>query len=287
MNTISSPSAENETRGIESVQEIDPQEFFKEFIARNRPLIMTGMMTRWSAMKRWSFEFFRDLQSEESVLLEEGNVMQEKTSFRKESFSDYISKLINDSESGERKAYLSVFPLFDQFPHLRNDVDFSILDQFKLKSTAVGWIGPAGTVTGYHIDWGDNILAQICGRKCLHLVAPEETASMYVSKKFDHGTTISEVDLHAVDESRFPKFREATHHKIILHPGQMVFIPRGWWHHVESLDRSISVSNIGYDIKGILFDVIPHRIKQNLHDAGLWKCDCTCHIEKEGKWIKK
>ena len=214
--------------------------------------------------------------------------MQDDTQFRKASFSDFIEQLMSEeSEEQKNKAYLSVFRIFDEFPELRDDVDFSILDANKVKSSTSGWIGPAGTVTGYHIDWGDNILAQISGRKCLHLASPEDNDNMYISRKFDQGTTISEVDLNNYDEESFPKFKNVKHYKIILHPGEMVFIPRGWWHHVQSLDRSISVSNITFDWRGLAFDVIPHRIKQILHNAGLWKCDCTCHAFKDGKWVRK
>ncbi|MEC8554251.1 MAG: cupin-like domain-containing protein [Planctomycetota bacterium] len=119
------------------------------------------------------------------------------------------------------------------------------------------------------------------------LAALEDTPNMYVSKKFDEGARLSEVDLHNWDEAKFPLFSRVKHQKIILHAGQMLFIPRGWWHHVESMDKSISVSNLTYDLKGILLDAIPHRVKQILHNVGLWKCDCTCHVWRNGKWVRK
>lgn len=271
---------------IDTVACIEPQSFLENYVRQNRPLKMTGMMDAWPAMRKWSFDFFRGLGSQAVVNLEEGNVMQSETGFRKETFSEFIERLQNGVDDG-RKAYLSVFRIFDEFPELRSDVDFSILDQFKVKASTSGWIGPAGTVTGYHIDWGDNILAQVCGRKSIHLAAPNESSKMYVSKKFDQGTTISEVDLDCVDERQYPLFESVRHQRLTLHPGEMVFIPRGWWHHVRSLDASISVSNITFDWPGIFRDALPHRIKQKLHDMGLWKCDCTCHIFENGKWIRK
>ncbi|MEM9643398.1 MAG: cupin-like domain-containing protein [Planctomycetota bacterium] len=271
---------------IDEVARIDAADFRRNYIRTNRPLKMTEMAKDWPAMTKWSFEMFRDLGSKETVHLEEGNVMQGETSFRKETFADYVSKLIEDDRSVNR-GYLSVFRIFDAFPHLRDDVEFNILDQFKLKSSTSGWLGPAGTVTGYHIDWGDNILAQIHGRKRIHLAAPSQSKDMYVSQKFDQGATISEVNMDDYDPDRHPRFRNVIHHEVMLHPGEMVFIPRGWWHHVRSLDPSISVSNITFDAKGIFRDVLPHRIKQKLHDLGLWKCPCTCHVIRDGRWVRK
>ena len=271
---------------IDEVARISPADFRNAYIRTNRPLKMTDMATQWPAMKKWSFEFFQGLESEQTVHLEEGNVMQQSTSFRKESFRQYVARLAEDDRSADG-GYLSVFRIFDAFPHLRDDVDFGILDQFKLKASTSGWLGPAGTVTGYHIDWGDNILAQLCGRKCIHLAAPSQSENMYISKKFDQGTTISEVNMDAHDADRHPHFSRVIHHRITLNPGEMIFIPRGWWHHVRSLDPSISVSNITFDAIGIFRDVIPHRIKQRLHDIGIWKCPCTCHVIENGRRVRK
>lgn len=282
---------------LPTVDRISPDEFYRHFVRKNQPVVMRHMMDDWPAMTRWGFEFFRDLNCQAAVHLESGNVMQHSTQFRKESFDQYVQKLIDMPDrsidpdavqpSDDPVGYLSVFRIFDAFPQLRADVNFDILNSKKLKHSTAGWLGPAGTVTGYHIDWGDNLLAQIHGRKCLHLVPPSQSSNMYTSRKFDQGTTLSQVDLDRVDVNRFPKFSQVRHHRVILNPGEMIFIPRGWWHHVRSLEKSISVSNITFDIRGVLFDVAPHRFKQKLHNWGVWRCECTCHVLQDGKWLRK
>ncbi len=282
-NALDYSQIETDDHNFDVVESIQPREFLQRYIKLNRPVKITGMMDAWPAMKKWDMEFFLNLESPKAVHLEEGNVMQENTSFRKSGFREFVRGIIE----GEQSGYLSVFRIFDYFPQLRDDVEFDLLNQFKVKSSVSGWLGPAGTVTGYHIDWGDNILAQVIGRKCLHLAAPDATPDMYVSRKFDQGTTISSVDFEHVDPVRFPSFSNVKHHRVILNPGEMIFIPRGWWHHVRSLDTSVSVSNIAFATKDILRDVVPHRLKQILHDAGIWKCDCTCHVVADGKWVRK
>lgn len=289
--TIQPPMNDNveidRTLVVDQRETIEPDDFLRNYIKKNRPLKITKMMDNWPAMKKWSFEFFRGMDSAEEIHLELGNIMQENTEFRKATFQDYVKALIDSDDDSREKAYLSVFRIFDHFPELLKDVDFSLLNRHKLKASVSGWLGPKGTVTGYHVDWGDNILAQISGRKRVHLAAPSDTQYMYVSKKFDQGTLISQVDLLKVDDSKYPLFAKVRHADITLHPGEMIFIPRGWWHHVQSLDKSISVSNITYDFKGVLVDALPHRIKQRLHDIGLWKCECTCHVIRDGKWVRK
>jgi len=273
---------------FDTVDTISPAEFKRNYIDKNRPLIMRKMTANWPAMRKWSFEYFASLQLPKRLYLEKGNVMQGTPEYDELDYSAYIRRLIeDDGDASKRQGYLSVFKIFRAFPHLKEDVDFSLFSQFKLKNTAAGWIGPAGTVTGYHIDWGDNVFVQVCGRKEMRLVAPQDSRYMYANNRFDQGTTSSDVDAQNYDSQRFPLFARATEYRIVLQPGDMLFIPRGWWHHVRSLDKSISVSNIGYDAKGLVVDLLSQRVKQALHDAGLYRVPCTCHFERDGKLVRR
>jgi Cupin-like domain len=273
---------------IDTVDTIAPTEFKRDFIDKNRPLLMRKVTADWPAMRKWSFEYFASLKLPKRLYLEKDNVMQRTPEYDELEYGDYIRRLMDDDGSAsKRQGYLSVFKIFRAFPHLKEDVDFSLFSQFKLKNTVAGWIGPAGTVTGYHIDWGDNVFAQICGRKELRLVAPKDSKYMYPNNRFDQGTTSSEVDVDDYDPQRFPLFERATEYRIVVHPGDMLFIPRGWWHHVRSLDKSISVSNLGYDVKGLIVDLLSDRVKQALHDVGLYRVPCTCHFERDGKRVRR
>ncbi len=273
---------------IEAIDSVSPEEFKRKYIKTNTPVLMRKVTANWPALKKWSFEFFANLPLEKKVYLEKNNVLQQQGQYDVMDYRDYVRWIANSSDGeSNRHGYLSVFRIFRAFPELEKDVDLSILAQHKLKNTASGWIGPAGTVTGYHIDWGDNVLAQICGRKEVRLVAPTDTKYMYVSPRFDQGTTASQVDVDNYDESRFPLFKKVKQYRVVIHPGEMLFIPRGWWHYVRSLDKSISVSNISYDAKGFVVDLLSQRIKQLLHDIGLYRPPCTCHIVHNGKRVRR
>ena len=278
----------NEMSGVDVVDTISPEAFKREYIDTHTPVLMRKVTANWPAMKKWSFEFFANLQLPKQVFLEMNNVLQQKGEYEVMDYGDYIRRIAADSsEPGKRPGYLPVFKIFRAFPQLKEDVDFSILNQHKLKNTVAGWIGPAGTVTGYHVDWGDNVLAQVCGRKEVRLVAPQESKYMYTSPRFDQGTTSSLVDVDNFDAERFPLFEKAQQYRVVIHPGEMLFIPRGWWHYVRSLDKSISVSNISYDTKGFFVDLLSQRIKQVLHDVGIYRVPCTCHIVHNGKRMRR
>jgi lysine-specific demethylase 8 len=276
------------TPEIDTVDTISPAEFKRKYIDTNTPLVMRKVTANWPAMKKWSFDYFASLSLPKRIYLEKTNVMQGEPEYEELEYGEYIRRMAQPADvQGQRPGYLSVFKIFRAFPHLKDDVEFSIFSQHKLKNTVAAWIGPAGTVTGYHIDWGDNVFAQVCGRKEIRLVAPKDSRYMYPCNRFDQGTTSSEVDVDHYDAERHPLFRKAIEYRIVLQPGDMLFIPRGWWHYVRSLDKSISVSNIGYDAKGLLVDLLSHRVKQILHDTGLYRVPCTCHYERNGKRVRR
>lgn len=39
-----------------------------------------------------------------------------------------------------------------------------------------------------------------------------------------------------------PRIRDLRTAEIVLEPGEVLFIPIGWWHQVEALDFSVSIS---------------------------------------------
>ena len=53
---------------------------------------------------------------------------------------------------------------------------------------------------------------------------------------------VSAVDPDAPDYDRFPRFRSAEKSVFDLAPGELLYLPGGWWHHVRSLEESFSIN---------------------------------------------
>jgi lysine-specific demethylase 8 len=83
--------------------------------------------------------------------------------------------------------------------------------------------------------------AQVVGRKYVRLYDPQHTALLYPHESGMH-TNTSRVDLHQVDESACPGFLQAPYTDVVLEPGDMLYMPPKWWHFVQSLTVSFSVS---------------------------------------------
>lgn len=115
------------------------------------------------------------------------------------------------------------------------------------------WLGTSVT-TPAHIDESHNIACVVAGRRRFTLFPPDAVGGLYLGPLdfTPTGSPISMVDFAAPDFARFPRFRDALSHAQVaeLAPGDAIFIPTLWWHHVESLARFNALVNYWWQAAG-------------------------------------
>jgi mannose-6-phosphate isomerase-like protein (cupin superfamily) len=112
------------------------------------------------------------------------------------------------------------------------------------------WIGNRVRVATHH-DMNSNIAVVMAGRRRFTLFPPDQVANLYIGpiEFTPAGTPIGLFDPDEPDFDRFPLAREAMAHARIveLAPGDALFIPHMWWHHVRSLDPVSILVNYWWD----------------------------------------
>jgi hypothetical protein len=103
------------------------------------------------------------------------------------------------------------------------------------------WLGPSGTVTPLHCDYDDNIFAQIWGTKRIFLAPPHHDEFLYPSEA-NAMLFGSPFDPEAPDFEQFPLARQASMIECTIHPGEMLYVPAGWYHQVRALTFSLSAN---------------------------------------------
>jgi hypothetical protein len=100
------------------------------------------------------------------------------------------------------------------------------------------WLGPARTVTPLHCDYDDNI-AQIWGSKRIFLAPPHHDEFLY-TREANPVLFGSPFDPEAPDFDAFPLARQANIVEVVVNPGDMLYVPAGWYHQVRALTFSLS-----------------------------------------------
>jgi hypothetical protein len=136
------------------------------------------------------------------------------------------------------------------------------------------WIGNRVT-TPAHFDQSHNLACVVAGRRRFTLFAPEQVDNLYIGP-LDFAPTptpIILVDFKAPDFARFPRFREALAAARIaeLDPGDAIYIPPLWWHHVESLAPLNVLVNYWWgaaaDAPGVAFAKLMERLREQAAQA--------------------
>jgi hypothetical protein len=235
------PSGGDVTR----VPSLPPDEFLAGYYAANRPVVLLDFARGWKAVT-WTPESLKLALGDEPIEVMSGRERDERYEVNAErhrstiGFGDYVDRVQAVGRSND--IYLvanndllgkaAAASLWDDF-----DPGSPPLERETAHGNTFLWFGPAGTVTPLHHDVMNVLFVQLYGRKRFTLIAPGYTPRVY-----NEIGVYADVDPENPDYVRHPEFRGVPTAELVLKPGDTLFLPVGWWHRVESLDVSISLS---------------------------------------------
>ena len=133
--------------------------------------------------------------------------------------------------------YLASIDLGTYFPGFSKENSLDVGNKDRLESI---WIGSPTRIAA-HNDFPDNMAVNVVGRRRFILFPPDQFRNLYLGPvdNTPAGRPISMVDFHDPDFELFPNFESALENGFIteLEPGDAIFIPSMWWHHVEGFER--------------------------------------------------
>lgn len=233
-------------KAIERRSNVSREEFLDRYYAANRPVILLNLVNDWKAFRLWNSEYFASSCGNETIEVMAGRNSDPRYELNSDlhrktmSFREYIDHITQSGGSNDH--YLVANNNFFARPgmkHLFNDIVVfpEYLDANNVDHGVFFWFGPSGTVTPLHHDVLNVLMAQVCGRKRITLIASDQIGRVY-----NEIGVYSEVDCEKPDLKEFPDFQDVPIQRFVLRPGEVLFIPVGWWHHVRSLDLSVTVS---------------------------------------------
>ncbi|KAM3961571.1 jumonji domain containing 5 [Aphomia sociella] len=220
------------------------EHFYRNHILKDQPVVLSNCINHWPALSKWKdINYFKQIAGSRTVPIELGRVYTD---------SDWTQKLMTIDEFIDEHiyqchgptGYLAQHQLFEQIPELKNDISEPEYCCFSDSNEAVdvmAWFGPKGTVSALHHDPKRNLLTQVVGAKQIFLFSPNDTEYLYPHEHELLNNT-AQVDPREPDLEKYPNYKNAKPYYCVLRPGQMLYIPPKWWHFVESLSVSMSVS---------------------------------------------
>jgi ribosomal protein L16 Arg81 hydroxylase len=231
---------------VERRSRVSRSEFLERYYSANRPVILTGMLHNCHAWKVWSPEYLRKVLGNVIVEIMSGRSMDPRYEVNSSShktfvpFAHYVDMVTNGEANNDY--YLVANNSFFDRPEMKTlyqDIPKfpEYIDESNSRGQVFFWFGPSGTVTPLHHDVMNVLFAQITGRKRFTLISP-----LHIHHLYNEIGVYSEVDCEHPDYVRFPLYRYVKPLSLLLKPGEVLFVPVGWWHHVRALDISMSLS---------------------------------------------
>lgn len=230
---------------IQRIHKLSRTDFFYHFYSANRPVIITGMMDDWPALKKWTPDYFKTHFGERIVEVQAKRNANQRYEIesqqhkQKIALADFVDTIVNGGETND--LYLTANNSGHNATALRElwDDVVQIPEYLDGNSAQRGflWFGPKGTITPLHHDLTNNFMAQVYGKKLVRLIQSNELPYVY-----NHLHCYSEVDLDNIDYDRFPLMRHVNIIDCELNAGEILFLPVGCWHYVRGLDISMTMS---------------------------------------------
>ncbi len=221
----------------------EPDHFYRHYYEANRPAKLTGIVDHWPALTRWSLDHFASVAGDAVV---EAQVERNRDPDYEMAKDDHrrlvhFGELLDwlRKEEANNDIYLTAYnsgtnaaalaPLWDDLAPI------ALLDDNRSRD-GFFWLGPRGTLTPWHHDLTNNLLVQVIGRKRVRLAPPWASAQMRNSCHCFSDWGNAALTAGPGDDDTPPTL------ETIIGPGEAIFLPVGWWHQVEALDLSASMS---------------------------------------------
>jgi hypothetical protein len=283
---------------VEILEGCTPQDIPERVFVSKVPVVMKGLVADWPAVKSCSesleaaTQYLAKMWTDESVMVYFGEAdidgrfaynsdctgFNFKTGYGR--LETVLEKLAEQPGDGCGNAiYVGSTNIDRWLPGFREQNDISVPGDDAVVSV---WLGNQTRIAA-HFDFPDNVACVVAGRRRFTLFPPEQIDNLYIGPLdlTPAGQPISLVDFSNPDFDRFPRFQQALESARVaeMEPGDAIFIPSMWWHHVESLVSFNILVNYWWaptpEVMGAPMDALAHAVlslrELPQHQRDIWR----------------
>jgi hypothetical protein len=230
---------------IDRVTSISEKDFKENYLKPQKPLIITDLSHQWPAYNKWTWDYFKELVGNVKVgvynNVRAGEHVPVNGADDYMAFGEYLDLI----QKGPVELRIFLFNIFNYAPHIVKDFTFpDHLTKHFLKRYPMLFVGGAGSIAHMHydIDLSHIFHTQYIGRKRVLLIENNQSPLIYRMPATVESAA-SFVDWHEhLDTEHFPALKYVKAYNTILNHGDTLFMPSGYWHHMQYMDSGFAMS---------------------------------------------
>ncbi len=234
---------------VDVVKHISPKEFREKYYYPQIPVVIKDLAKQWPAFQKWDWDYFKEIVGDKEVGIYNNVKSDAFTPINKADHYTTFGEYIDMVRNGPAAWRIFLFNIFNHAPQLTQDFVWPdhLMKGF-VKKFPMLFVGGQGSITHMHFDIDlSNILhTQFMGRKRVLLFHFNEQHKLY-RKPFEvlsmaDFSNYADPSKSKVNTDDFPALKLAQGLEVELNRGDTLFMPAGYWHHMEYLDSGFSMS---------------------------------------------
>ncbi len=251
---------------IDRIESITPEAFRRDYYEPRKPLIITGLSKKWAASDKWTWDYFKSIVGDKTVGVYNNTRAGAKVLVNGADdyikFGDYLDMV----QQGPVQLRIFLFNIFQHAPQLVDDFTFpdELIKTF-LKKYPMLFVGGQGSVAHMHydLDLSHIMHTQFIGRKKVLLMDNSQSELIYRMPCTVESSASFVKWYEKLETEHFPALNYAQAYTTTLEHGDTMWMPAGYWHHMEYIDPGFAMSLRGLD------DTIGGKVNAVYHLLGL------------------
>lgn len=234
---------------VTTVSSISGADFRQHFFEPGIPVVIKDLAQSWPAMNRWNWDYMREKVGDKKVGIYNNVKSGPHTPVNQADAYVTMGEYIDRVRKGPAEWRIFLFNIFNHAPELVQDFTWPdhLMKGF-VKRVPMLFMGGEGSITHMHFDMDlSHILhTQFLGKKRVLLFPYEEGDKLY-RKPFEVMSMADfsyyyDASRSRLDMERYSALRHAKGYEVILDHGDTLFMPGGYWHHMEYVQSGFAMS---------------------------------------------
>jgi hypothetical protein len=234
---------------VERVTELAPSRL-REAARAKTPLLLAGGTRSWRASS-WSLESLKERFGHVpfpvrrisasspwvALLPREGPPGAARGAMR---LADFVDAILGSSPGDPDVPHTDLMELPDELAGEIGPLP-AFPDQARSRRRPELFLSAAGAYTGVHRDFEDGASCVLIGRRRFRLWSPDQADRLYAMPNLHPKFQGCFLDARHPDPARFPLFERAVSVEVTVEPGDVLYLPFGWFHDVTAVEHGLTI----------------------------------------------